>query len=129
MTYKETITKTGNLHTKRIKHTPTTKTLSFTKDSIRKDIQNEVFDIEDSVADNAKMISLLITLSSRIYDILDTVQKDKLATGDRYLIEYIFAKFSTTETRADVQLVTEGTPMLDKLLERQSIIGNIIKRY
>jgi len=96
------------------------------KDFIRKDIEKDVFDTEDAIADNAKMLSLLTTIVSRMYDVLDDTQKDALGADDRSMIEYTFKKFKTTNTRADVQFATEGITLVDKLLDRQGQIGSII---
>ena len=96
------------------------------KDLSRLDIQDTVFDNADSIADNAKMISLLLTTISRMYDIMEDTQKDKLSTDDRNMIEYTFSKFASTNTRADIQFATEGVTFIDKLLNRQAQIGAII---
>lgn len=97
------------------------------KSQVRYRIENEVFDLEDSVADNAKMISLLITLVSRMYDTYTTTQKNRLSTADRQLIEYTFGVFANTETRGDVQFTQEGSAMIDKILTRQASVGVIVK--
>jgi len=98
------------------------------KSMARLRIQDEVFDLEDSVADNAKMISLLTTLLSRMYDTFTVTQKGRLATADRQLLEYMFTKFSATTTRADVQVGVDGAvPTIDKILNRQAQIGVIVK--
>jgi len=93
----------------------------------RLQIQDNVFDLNDSVADNAKMISLLTTLMSRMYDTFSTSQKNLLSTTDRALLEHVFTKFNTTDTRADLQVSKEGaTTVIDKLLDRQAQIGQIL---
>jgi len=97
------------------------------KTKVRKEIQEQVFDDRDAIADNAKMISFLITLTSRMYDIIPAEQKDLLKADDKDLIEHIFAKFRITNTRADIQLQEEGTVLIDRLLERQADIGKLVK--
>jgi len=97
------------------------------KSLVRLQIQDNVFDIHDSVADNAKMISLLTTLMSRMYDTFSTTQKGKLTTADRTVLEHMFTKFSTTTTRADIQVSVNGaTATIDKMLDRQAQIGQIL---
>ncbi len=89
-------------------------------------IQNEVFDLEDSVADNAKMIALLMKLCSRFYDTFTDTQKARLSAEDKTLIEYTFSKHLETETRGDVQLANEGTEMIDRVFDRQAQVSTII---
>lgn len=90
-------------------------------------INEEVFSIEDSVADNAKMISLLITLCDRLYNTFDDDQKNKLSDDDRDLIEYVFSSFKECDTRADIQLAKDGTDMIDNIFNSQSKVGEILK--
>jgi len=91
-------------------------------------IENEVFDIRDSVADNAKMISLLVSFIERIWSITPDDQKDNLSDEDREAIEYVIGKFKETITWADIQWQQEGIGFADRLLERQGKIGEIIKK-
>ena len=91
-------------------------------------IQDEVFDTQDSIADNAKMISLIFSTLSRMYDLISETNKNKLNTQDRAVMEYTFAKFKDTPTRADIQIQTEGIAMIDRLLDRQKHIGTILER-
>ena len=117
----------GMLAKKAVRKTYDTEESTDKKAFIREAIQKEVFDEQDAIADNAKMISLLTTVMSRLYDILPAADKDNLAANDRAVIEQVFTKFKTTETRADVQFAIEGPTLIDKLLNRQGAIGNIIK--
>jgi len=96
------------------------------KTKMRKSIQENVFDDRDAIADNAKMISLLLTLTSKVYSILPKEQKDLLSVEDKTVIEYVFEQFKLTNTRADIQFQKEGVAMIDKLLNRQELIGKII---
>ena len=70
-----------------------------------------------------KWLVFIITLTSRIDDILPQEQKALLTADDKILIEYIFDKFKLTNTRADIQLQEEGVSLIDKLLDRQTKIG------
>jgi hypothetical protein len=92
----------------------------------RYQIHKEVFDLYDSVADNAKMISLLFTLLSRIWDALPDDIKSNISDEDRQIIEYAFEKFHNIKTRADIQFQEEGTKLIDKLMDRQAKIGEIV---
>ena len=89
-------------------------------------IEEQVFDIHDSVADNAKWASILTTLISRIYSIIPTAQKDLLDPTERATIEYALAEFAKTNTRADIMLAAEGVAGIKKLLDRQGAIGTIV---
>ena len=117
----------GMLAKKAVRKTYDTEESTDKKAFIREAIQKEVFDEQDAIADNAKMISLLTTVMSRMYDIIPAADKDNLDPNDRAVIEQVFTKFKTTETRADVQFAIEGPTLIDKLLNRQGTIGNIIK--
>lgn len=125
--YKQTTKINGALRSNAVTEVLDQEPKADKKSLSRLQIQEEVFDNSDSIADNAKMISLMMTLVSRIYNVLDDTQKDNLSTDDRNLIEYTFNKFSNTNTRADVQFASEGITLIDKLLDRQASIGNIVK--
>lgn len=96
------------------------------KDRIRLKIQDEVFDLNDSVADNAKMLSLLTGIVSRMYDIMPTEQKDLIEAEYRAAMEYSLHKFAATTTRGDVQFAEDGVAAIDKLLSRQQKISDIL---
>ena len=99
-----------------------------TKSTNRFRIQEEVFDLEDSVADNAKMISLLMTVISRMYGVLETSQKENINPEDRVMIESIFDTFSNTQTNADNMVDSEGLSGVERLLDRQEAIGKILSK-
>ncbi len=119
-------TKNGTLFTKKVVEVQSEPS-STKKDFVRLKIQNEVFDDKDSIADTTKWVSLLTTLVSLMYDTFTETQKARLLDEHRSLIEYIFAKFKETNTRADVQFATEGISMVDKILDRQKAVGDIVK--
>jgi len=104
---------------KELDTTPKTDVKSFQRERIT----NEVFDLEDSVADNAKMISLLMSMISRLYPLINTTT---LAASDKALIDGVLAEFAVTNTRADVQMAKEGPSMVSKILARQAAIGAIV---
>jgi len=93
----------------------------------RAKINQEVFDTEDAIADNAKMISLMFSTIIRMYETFTDTQKGRLSAEDKALMEYTFAKFQETQTRADLQLSQEGTDLIDKILTRQQKVTDIIK--
>ena len=97
------------------------------KMKVRHQIESEVFDLHDSVADNAKWLSLLTTLMSRMYDTFTDTQKGRLSTEDKALIEEVFGIFKSTNTRGDVQFSKEGPAMIEKIMNRQAQIGEIVK--
>jgi len=97
------------------------------KQEARYKIHNEVFDLEDSVADNAKMISLLTTMISRLWEIQTDSQKNNLSDADKTAIDYVVSEFEATTTWADIQWTKKGIGFADTLIKRQARIGSIIK--
>ena len=91
-------------------------------------IEKEVFDVEDSVADTAKWLSLLTSLVSRIYLIVPEEQKATLSANDRQLIEYAFSKFATTTTLADAELRDNPIGFINKVLDRQAAVKLIVRK-
>ena len=87
-------------------------------------IQNEVYDDKDAIADNAKMISLLTSLVSTMYDTFSDEQKEKIPKEQKQLIEYTFSKFKETTTLADKKLAKKGTKFIDGLMDTQSKIAS-----
>jgi hypothetical protein len=125
--YKQIMKIKGALRTPVIKEVPSEKEIPLKKGKDRQRIEEAVFDIPDSVADNAKMISLLLSILSRVYGVLDDTQKDQLTTEDRELIENTFDLFQTIDTRADKQFQAEGFGLVEKLMRRQQSIADIIE--
>jgi len=82
--------------------------------------------VEDSIADLAKMNSLLFSCISAMYGTMSDTAKSKIDEGTKELIDYSVEKFSNTQTRADRQLIKEGTGLVDKLFEREVQIADII---
>jgi len=98
------------------------------KGKMRYRVNNEVFDIHDSVADNAKMISLIFALLSRIWEeAIPNEIKDKMDKETREMIEYAFNKYHSIQTRADVEFLINGKELIDKLMDRQDKIGKLFK--
>jgi len=98
----------------------------FNKLNARNMIDVQVFDTKDSIADNAKMISLLFNMISKIYDALPTDIKDTISDTEKDMIEYTLSKFNAIQTRADVQLSTEGNALIDKLMNRQELVETVL---
>jgi len=129
MRYVDTMKKDNMLYTKAVKKVYEDVVSTNKKDFIRKDIQDQVFDTEDAIADNAKMISLLLTVVSRMYDAMNATDKANIPATDKTTIDYVVAQFKLTQTRADVQFALEGPALIDKLLSRQGTIGTIVAGY
>jgi len=119
------ITEDGTVFRKGVEevHAPT-KTDS--KSIKRLEIQDSVFDIEDSLADTTKWLSLLTTVVERMYSVMPAADKANLTAADKAMIDYAMTKFKATTTRADTQYAIEGNVMIDKILNRQSQINKII---
>ena len=88
-----------------------------------------VRDVEDTLADLAKMNSLLFSMVSALYTTASAAQKNKIPAADKAIIDYAVTKFGTITTRADMQLAVEGTALVDKLYQRETDITNIVKTY
>jgi len=92
----------------------------------RSAIEKEVFDSEDSISDNSKAISVLLSMVGDIYDVLPKTSKDKMDAERRAGIEYVITKFRETRTTADVGIEESGTDFIDKLLNRQAKVCTIV---
>jgi len=91
------------------------------KAKLRKDIQDIRGDLYDIVADSLKWNSILTTVVSRIWDSMDTTQKE--GVQDHLLIDTFVNKFKSTQTRMDKQLATDGIGTIDKILDREKNVG------
>ena len=104
--------------------------VKISPDDVKKLIAHErdskVRNSEDTLADLAKMNSLLFSTVGSIYGTLTSTAKDKIDADTRAIIEYSIAKFADTQTRADRQLAEEGTDLVDKLFAREVQIADII---
>jgi len=125
---KEVVTsKDGILFSKAIEEVPA-KTVykDVKKGKARAEIQEQVFDLADSVADNAKMISLMMSVIKRIYNALPSTTKSKIE--DKEMIESMITLFDNIQTAADVKFQAEGDKMIKRLFERQNKVGEVIKK-
>jgi len=98
------------------------------KTKIRYEIEKDVFDLRDSVADNAKLISLMFAMSIAIYNVLPDEIKNNIPENVREKIDFAIKKFNSIKTWGDIQLEKEGTEAIEKLLDRQAKIGEIISK-
>lgn len=81
---------------------------------------------ETTMADLAKINSFLFSMVGMIYGIQTTTAKAKLPAAEKGLLEYSLNAFKNSQTRADRQLLVEGTGLIDKLLGREVAIADII---
>ena len=98
------------------------------KAKVRYEIENNVFDIRDSVADNAKMISLLFSMVYRMYEAMPDEYKQNLSEQDRQMIEFAINEFKNVETWGDIKIQKEGTNAISSLMQRQNQVGQVIKK-
>jgi len=96
------------------------------KDIIASIRNTEVRSVEDSIADLAKMNSLLFSCISAMYSAMTDTAKGKIDDRTKEIIDYSVEKFKETTTRADNQLMKEGTHLIDKLFDREAKIADII---
>ncbi len=97
------------------------------KTKARYQIQENVFDIKDSIADNAKMISLVLSVMKRMWETTPQAQKDLMSTEDLALINSTFDLFASTTTHADNLFAGEGFALVERLMQRQQQVGDILK--
>lgn len=93
------------------------------KSKIRIRVEREVGDKEDHIADNAKMISLLLSVISILWNGKENATEEQLE-----FVEYGLDKFKDTLTLADIKFASDGTKEIDKLLDRQGKIGFIVRK-
>lgn len=112
---------------------PTPKNITIPREDIKKLIaysrDKEVRNLEDSVADIAKEIMLLTSFVDTIYSVLTDEQKSNIPDEKRQILEYGIASFKKTTTRADLQFSSEGIKLIDKLMEREGKIAQIIEKF
>lgn len=97
------------------------------KMEMRKRINEEVFDLHDSVADLSKWLSYVTSMLRRIWEIVPEEQKQNLSEIDRQFIEGSMLKFQHTITIGDVKMMEEGFAVVDRVLTRQNEVGAIVK--
>lgn len=85
-----------------------------------------VRNIEDTVADLAKMNSLLLNFIKAIYGAMDPAAKGAMDPATKAVFDYAVDAFNVVQTRGDRQLAEEGTALIDKLFAREAAIADII---
>lgn len=96
------------------------------KGKIRREICDKVGDRDSLIADNAKMLSLLICAVGRLYDVIPENITSNLSSQDKMLLEYVFSKKSQTPSSVDISFSKDPTGTIDKLFGRQADIYKII---
>lgn len=90
-------------------------------------IDERVFDIHDSIADNAKWAAILTTAISIMYQAMDADTKGRMDPRQKGLMDVLVASYSTVQTRFEVQYEKEGLELIFKMIQRQKEIADIIK--
>ena len=85
-----------------------------------------VHSLEDTVADLAKINTLLMSFTTAMYNVLPATQKNNIPAEIKAVIDHATQKWPETMTRGDRQLAVEGTALLDKLFAREVIIADIV---
>lgn len=101
-------------------------TVSNRKGNIRNALIEAGIDPEDSITDTAKIASLTLSMVCSMYTALPEEVKSLIPVEKRTHIDYIVDKFATVNTLADIQLLEEGTDLIDALLENQALIAKIV---
>ncbi len=127
MKYEKAMKVKGALRTPIIKQIPIETELDKNKGKNREAVETHVFDLADSVADNAKMISMLMSIVMRMWDVMPQDERDDMDPADVTMINDTFALFRVTNTRADEQFAEEGFALIEKLLGRQAKIAEVVE--
>jgi len=90
------------------------------------DRDTSVRDVNDSIADVAKMVSLSFSIISELWDLVPDADKENIDGAKKDVIDYSVTKFKEIQTRADRQLSKEGTNLVDKLFNREVAIADVI---
>jgi len=94
------------------------------KGKTRKQINDNVFDVEDSLSDTTKLVFLLIRILKIIFD--SDFDKSNISESDLEFINMIFEKYDKNDNRFDTQFSNEGYQLIDKLFNRQDKINSFI---
>lgn len=86
----------------------------------------EIRNGDDTLADLAKMNSLLFSMIGSIYGTLTPTALGKIPAPEKAIIDYALKRFATVQTRGDRQLATEGTALIDKLFDREVAIADMV---
>ena len=97
------------------------------KGKIRKEISSKVADRDDLIADAFKLNFLIISAIKYIWYALPDDVKDNIPEEPRKLLEDSFKKYENTETIMDLYLANGDTSFIDRILERQNAITEIVK--
>jgi len=123
---KKTIEIKGALRTPTIEEVLKPKKTDY-KSKIRYEIQENIGDHEDITADISNMLSLSLSMMFMMWDSMSDEQKNGIDEEHRGFIDYARNKFSSTVTYADIKFRENGVTEIDKLLDRQAKIGDIVK--
>ncbi len=96
------------------------------KGKVRKEIREKIFDLEDAIADNNKLIMLAMTILLKFY--FASFDKNDLSKEDVEIIETWAKTMAKRETRFNEQFQEEGEKLINKLFNRQEEIAEIIKK-
>jgi len=100
--------------------------ISETKGSIRNEIGTRVGDTETILGQLSDTVSLLTSTLSALYFIQDPEKLAILPLEQRQSIEYLFSKFASTVTSADLDFAEDPIGTIDNLIKPQGEIGNIM---
>ena len=126
--FKETTKINGIRVQKAVQELPDTEPKVGKKYQARKEIEEQVFDIRDSVADNSKMISLLFTMVYKMYESLPDSTMNKMPKEDKTIIDNTIEIFKSVHTWADIKFQEEGFKSIERLIKRQGELGKVIKK-
>jgi len=135
MKLKEIVVREGMLSTKKFVEEPEIRPNNI-KMHIRKDIRENVYDTEDAIADafkislaNMSMIYRLFLLVQKLYvaDSNENGFHEIIPADLETAIEGIMNHYKDSKTIFDLKVEKEGLAFIDKLINRQSKIAEIIE--
>ena len=123
MKYKESTKQYGPL-IKRVYKQENSELTNLKKGKVRQQINDSIFDPEDSIADNSKLIALVMMILVKLYNVGFDI--NQLSQEDRNMIDSWANLFANTTTRFSIQFDEEGEELFTKLFNRQQQIANYI---
>jgi len=123
-TYKTT---NGLLRTKQIKEVFEEQSLPLRIGKIRKGIREQISDRDDLIADLFKLNFLTISALKYVYKALPDDVKDDIPDKARDLLDNSFKKYEDTKTIMDLYIEKGDTSFIDRILDRQAKITEIIE--
>ena len=127
VTYREVNKVDGALISKAIIPVLDTRPQRGKKITARKKISEQVFGLDDSVADNAKLIAVLTNCVSEMYRVMPSGTKAKLSNEAKEILEVISENYDFSKTIVGKKASKQGfVETIKALFGRQEKIAEIV---